>query len=114
MAVSTYQCRNAEGRPKAGYVSEHAAKAACARSPRWRLRKSWPTAYLCFVLPPLAPWAPEGRAVKAQEERVEEFAVRAGPRGHAHRLARAATGSRPIHRSCRYPHLRLERGGGGT
>ena len=47
MAVSTYQCRNAEGRPKAGYVSEHAAKAACARSPRWRLRKSWPTAYLC-------------------------------------------------------------------
>jgi len=38
-------CLDSQSRPKAAYPSEHAAKAALKRSPRWRLRKSWPSPY---------------------------------------------------------------------
>lgn len=47
--TNTFACVNAEGRPKASYPSEHAAKAALGRSPRWRLRKTWPAAYKCYA-----------------------------------------------------------------
>ena len=40
-------CINSESRVKASYPSEHAALAALKRSPRWRLRKTWPSPYRC-------------------------------------------------------------------
>jgi hypothetical protein len=43
----TQTCTNAEGHPKATYPSERAAKHALERSPRWRLRKTWPSPFKC-------------------------------------------------------------------
>ena len=45
--TSSMSCRSVEGRPKAAYPSEHAARAALERSPRWRLRKTWPSPFKC-------------------------------------------------------------------
>jgi hypothetical protein len=47
MTTMATSCLNGEGQPKASYPSEHAARAALKRSPRWRLRAEWPAAYLC-------------------------------------------------------------------
>ena len=41
-------CVNSERRQKASYPSAHAALAALKRSPRWRMRKTWPSPYRCY------------------------------------------------------------------
>lgn len=46
MTATTYWCRNAEGKPKERFASEHAARVAVARKRRFKGRR-FPKLYRC-------------------------------------------------------------------